>query len=802
MERIMAKSLSQQLRDIFSMKNMSSQFFAMPGADDRQLTKAEIWIDDILEIQTQFPDFLARSKSSNLQFKVTGIYADMITAACRSFDEQQQLFLDRVHDTPVGCTCELSKGEMPCVHGYQFTRYLLQQLRVHSNLTQRINNGNLDSNPPPYSHFVPDLLAKYKSLLNRTMRSVSSLPPPTTVQPLELTVTPPEKVGRIVWSVKYDGKDDFDVDPIYQTVKKRGGWNKGKRISIESLSEHSDILTPIDRRVCSKIDYHNYYQDILDPFEAAIELIGASNVLINNQPGSIEAGNLVATLENRPDHCALYIGNLTKTRTLFDEGYIELDEAANILQVCRISEAQYACASSIQAMPKVPHELREDVIALARQIQVHLTVNLPEEVAGPQVDDAARPLLLLMVDDQGSLSYGNRVRLSSGRVAKPGQGALVVPDTREGQPIQLVRNHQNEVGMWRQLNEQIGLPCVGDTEGRLTDFETVLQVLKSVRELEADEQKLEVLWDQKSQKPLRLLGSVTPASLRVGVQKSRDWLQLNGECDFGGDEKMELTTLLRSLRNLDASSIQGNYVKLGDHGWAKISEALRKQLNKLDDSVNEDRKKLVFDASSATVVQDLSKMQIQVDGTAAWTQCLERIERASRIVPELPGGLNAQLRDYQREGYCWMRRLAEWGVGGVLADDMGLGKTLQTLAVLLDRIDSGPALVIAPTSVGFNWVREAEKFTPALKAQLYRETDRADFLSNIGPGNIVVCSYGLALRDADKLAKIEWGTLVLDEAQAVKNARSKTATAISEIKADWKVALTGTRVNCGVFSTR
>ena len=134
------------------------------------------------------------------------------------------------------------------------------------------------------------------------------------------------------------------------------------------------------------------------------------------------------------------------------------------------------------------------------------------------------------------------------------------------------------------------------------------------------------------------------------------------------------------------------------------------------------------------------------------------------------------------------------GVGGVLADDMGLGKTLQTLAVLLDRSSLGPTLVIAPTSVGFNWVREAEKFAPELKPYLYRETDRNDFLSNVGPGDLVVSSYGLILRDIDKLKNIEWGTLVLDEAQAVKNARSKTASAISELKADWKVALTGTPV--------
>src|SRR5690606_28408055 len=112
-------------------------------------------------------------------------------------------------------------------------------------------------------------------------------------------------------------------------------------------------------------------------------------------------------------------------------------------------------------------------------------------------------------------------------------------------------------------------------------------------------------------------------------------------------------------------------------------------------------------------------------------------------------------------GFKWLRRLAEWRVGGVLADDMGLGKTLQTLSVIVDRMDEGPALVIAPTSVAFNWQREAERFAPGLLVHAYRETDRSEFLERVGPGDLVICSYGLALRDAKKLAGVTWATMVL-----------------------------------------
>src|SRR5690606_15671836 len=97
----------------------------------------------------------------------------------------------------------------------------------------------------------------------------------------------------------------------------------------------------------------------------------------------------------------------------------------------------------------------------------------------------------------------------------------------------------------------------------------------------------------------------------------------------------------------------------------------------------------------------------EVEAAPGWRALIGRLEAAQHVPEEPPAGLTATLRDYQREGVVWMRRLAAWGAGACLADDMGLGKTVQALALLVDRAALGPALVIAPTSVGFNWQREA-----------------------------------------------------------------------------------------------
>jgi SNF2 family DNA or RNA helicase len=145
----------------------------------------------------------------------------------------------------------------------------------------------------------------------------------------------------------------------------------------------------------------------------------------------------------------------------------------------------------------------------------------------------------------------------------------------------------------------------------------------------------------------------------------------------------------------------------------------------------------------------LENAEIRTESDKHWKSCLERLAELNEICPDPPAGLAASLRDYQVEGFRWLSRLSHWGIGGILADDMGLGKTVQTLALLMTRVETGPTLVIAPTSLGFNWQRECERFTPSLRPILFRESDRPDLKNQVTDGDLVICSYGLALREAE-----------------------------------------------------
>lgn len=158
--------------------------------------------------------------------------------------------------------------------------------------------------------------------------------------------------------------------------------------------------------------------------------------------------------------------------------------------------------------------------------------------------------------------------------------------------------------------------------------------------------------------------------------------------------------------------------------------------------------------------------------------------------------VQAELRPYQHQGLNWLVFLQRYGFGGVLADDMGLGKTLQTLALLQHMKDhrqlKKPALVIAPTSLMGNWVREACQFTPNLRVTLIHGPNRQPAFASIKSSDLVITSYPLLLRDATHYKKTSFSLMILDEAQAIKNPATKIAQQVRELKAGSRLCLSGT----------
>lgn len=182
------------------------------------------------------------------------------------------------------------------------------------------------------------------------------------------------------------------------------------------------------------------------------------------------------------------------------------------------------------------------------------------------------------------------------------------------------------------------------------------------------------------------------------------------------------------------------------------------------------------------------------DKVRALARQLEHGAGVAAVAP--PAGLALQLRPYQLEGLAWLQHLGKHELGGILADDMGLGKTAQTLAHLLLEKEAGrldrPTLVVLPTSLIFNWKREAERFAPDLKVLSLHGKDRAERFPLIPAHDVALTTYPLLWRDEEEIARHDYHLLILDEAQTVKNAASRAALVVRRIHARHRLCLTGT----------
>jgi hypothetical protein len=184
-------------------------------------------------------------------------------------------------------------------------------------------------------------------------------------------------------------------------------------------------------------------------------------------------------------------------------------------------------------------------------------------------------------------------------------------------------------------------------------------------------------------------------------------------------------------------------------------------------------------------------------GGQALRDMARRLASTTEIPPVgVPAGLKATLRHYQEEGLAWLQFLSGLGLSGVLADDMGLGKTVQALAHILTEKERGrltrPCLIVGPTSLVPTWRNEARKFAPDLKVLVLHGNERRELFDEIEHADIVLTSYALLLRDKDLLLGHHYRMVVLDEAQAIKNPATKLARTACQLKADHRIALSGT----------
>jgi superfamily II DNA or RNA helicase len=614
---------------------------------------------------------------------------------------------------------------------------------------------------------------------------------------------PPEDV-RLAWRIETED-GHLAIAPLLQKRLKGGGFSVGQAIRVDDLRRRRELLAdPHDARAFRALtagleETHGHAVDGVSRARMARTLealIGHPRVVLGRGAGAaprIARERLRVAVE--PDDAGVSVSFSLGGRTYRPaelraasgggEDLIVVDELSRSIVVCSLDARAQALLAAFEQHPaRFPPESHDDLLRGFAALQESVDLAIPEALAGAPVEADARPVLRLGLRDSGELEVDVWVRpAEGGPELRPGEGPETVLHTEGGRRLAARRDRAREVANATAALER--LAPAREASGWTFELaeEAALDLIGALREVG---DAVVVEWPEPGKK-LAITGTALRKELRIRVTDRRDWFGVEGEVEVDG-AAIPLAVLLEAVRG------GRRYVRVGPGKFAEIEDELRRRMASADDVLHPGRQGLEVALPGVEQIAELVEDPSYLEAASRWRRLRARIDAARSLDPAVPAGLTATLRPYQIEGYKWLSRLAAWGTGACLADDMGLGKTVQTLALLLARGESGPALVIAPTSVGPTWIREAERFAPGLRPRLYRGAERAAQLGAAAPGDLFVTSYALAVRDAEALGKVRFGTLVIDEAQAIKNALTRRARAVRGLDAELRVALTGTPV--------
>jgi len=605
------------------------------------------------------------------------------------------------------------------------------------------------------------------------------------------------KESRLAWLVSWD--EHLGVRALEPREQKRdvqGGWTRGRPLALKRLAEEAaelDFLTAQDVQVASSIGAYRYYSGTgmryeFDLDKAVSALVGHPLLFWMDSPGTriellpgepqlmVRAGGGKVTISLNPPMREQQ-GEVVVTK-----------ETPTRLRIVRIKEEHKRIGAILGEGLEVPLEAERRVLQAISAISSIVTVQ--SDIGGSpgdieQVNADMRLHVHLLPYQQGL-----RVRVlvrplpDAGPFLEPGDGAESIIADVAGVRMEAKRDLNAE----REAERQLLADCKALENAEHEHGEWLLgqpfHCLELITELqELDATRVVVAWPEGES--FRITKKVSSKSVRLNIRRDKDWFAANGEVQIDENKVMNLRELLGRLR-------EDRFVALGDNQFIALTDELHRRLTDLSAYTDADEEALRFHPLASFALEEMALEAGEVDADVAWRKHLQHMQANADYQPQLPTTLQAELRDYQVEGFAWLSRLAHWGVGACLADDMGLGKTLQALALILSRAPGGPTLVVAPTSVATNWMAEAERFAPTLNMKLFGAGKREAMLKEAGAFDVVVVSYGLLQLEAELFKDVRWHTIVLDEAQAIKNAHTRRSQAVMSLRGDFRMAATGT----------
>jgi hypothetical protein len=629
-------------------------------------------------------------------------------------------------------------------------------------------------------------------------------PPPVPSAPKKKVVQPTARLAWMIFESKWGGR--FELEPREQRLGKNGTWSKGRKIALKRLhGYHPEIafVTEKDLPVCRLVDQHTQvfrgYPDIsysVDTAAALEKLAGHPFVFWRDdpcQPLTISSGE--------PELHVVRDNGAIRVRLEPDVGasprVIEKDGPYS-LRVVKTKEIHRKVGEIVGEGIEVPADAADRIEAfvatVADRLSVHTDLGTTVEAVQSLEADPRTVVQLTRVGDGLLVRLRARPLGPQGPVVLPGLGPPNLVSEIGKERVSAQRDLAEETAQAQALQTACplllaGTPGEAQGEWLIDDIATALGLIHQLEHSDSD-----ILLEWADNRQLHVLREVSAEDLKLEIQAGREGFTIKGGIPVDDENRLELH---RVINLLDASP--GRFIKLDEERFVALTGEFHRLLNELAHVARPSGGRrggdgLVVNKWAAESVEKLAQQARALRASAAWQKHLDAFRRAREHEALVPSTFQAELRDYQFQGFQWLARLAELGVGACLADDMGLGKTVQTLALLVARAPVGPALVACPTSVVDVWFAEARRFAPTLRLVRFGSGDRAAALKEAGPFDVLVTSHALLGLEADRLGAVKWATVVVDEAQALKNPQTQRAKAAFGLRAGFRVALTGTPV--------
>ena len=608
---------------------------------------------------------------------------------------------------------------------------------------------------------------------------------------------------RMVWFLDYQDNGYCSVRPREQKRKPNGRWTKGRPIALKRLNyelESFSYLTPQDKQICSHIYEHQYkdgwYTNVEyifdDKYLSAV--IGHPLIFLQDGVSRVELvkGNPELRITKQKDK-QIFLELFPKPSLGNEKNYQAVKETETRVKLVQIDDEYQRIAEllgkGIQVPSSAKNKVRQIIEKFASDITIHSDIGGKSEQLVETEADTKIHVHLIPFGSGLKISLFVRPFGLGGAYYSPGSGGRNVIAEINGKQLQTTRDLAQEKQIVTELIDNCPtLQRYQEIQGEwlLDEIGDSLEVL-----LELDELRQQIVLEWPEGEKFKLAGQASLNQLHLGIKQQQDWFSVTGKLIID----KQLVIDMQQLLALTEKS-QSRFIELKDGQFIALTNEFHKRLQELNRYSEKYGKGIRFHPLAALALEGLTSGVGQLRTDMAWKSHVKKLQSAQDFTPQLPSTLQAELRDYQLQGFQWLSTLSHWDVGACLADDMGLGKTLQALSMLLKHAPDGPSLVVAPTSVCMNWLDETKRFAPTLNMVQFGGANREKILKGAGKFDIILCSYGLLQqnRAGEMLAVVPWQMVVLDEAQAIKNVFTKRSQAAMKLRAKFKLLTTGTPI--------